>query len=194
MPIPPKNFPSIPQRNVPQVADEETTPIDMPLPAVLERRSKQTKEGVEGVAANVSLMRSEIASLDRKVEIYVENDQRDHQLLRNELAAFAKKHDEQLATFAKKHEELDKKVDDIAVASASANGKLDILVKSVEREADLKVTEQKVKIELTAHQKRLETEDAADEKKFKRQKWLKIFGIITTIAGAVAGSISIASC
>lgn len=176
MPNPPKKPitiaipPSKPQPNVPFV-EEEKTPVDMPITAVLERRTKLTQTNVADTLSAVHEMRGEIVQ-------YVENDKREHETLRAELATISKRYE----TLDRKVESLDKKVDDIAVSSATANGKLDILVNSVERQAEITAHREKLTIEREVTEQKLKLEDVADEKKFRRQKWLKIFGIIASIA------------
>lgn len=181
--IPPRK----PERNVPAPVEDEAdkTPVDMPLPALLERRARQTAHTVSETHSEVSLLRQDVAALDRKVDIYVENDAKEHAQLRDKFEQL----DEQ-------YKSLDGKVDELAVATATMHGKMDFIVDHFKAQQEVAVHREKMVIEkeVTEHKVRLETgkielEDKVDEKKFKRQKWLKIIGIIATVITGLAAAI-----
>lgn len=191
---PPKRAPTSPiglavrpQRNVPEVIVEESTPVEAPLPVRLDGRTKRTQEGVTALAADIGLLRAELTA-------YVAADNLEHQELRSQLKQITERFDDRYGALERRYESLDSKVDGVITETATANGKLDILVESVRSQQQVFVHQQKVSIDIDATERKVKLEDEADEKKFKRQKWLKIFGILTTLAGAIAGSISIASC
>lgn len=89
------------------------------------------------------------------------------------------------------HKKLDEKVDGIAMSSAKMEGMLTILVKNVETQHELVVHREKVTIEREATQEKLALEDEVDAKKFNRQKWLKILGVLAAIGTAIAGGITL---
>ena len=167
LPIPP----SKPTRNVPAVVVEEKTPVDMPMEALIERRTRQTKENVDSTLISVNQLRGELRT-------YVERDEREHQDLKRDMG---QKYDElngKISQLQLAQATTDSKVDESATQIANANGKLDILVGVVQSQHQIMVHREKVTIEREATQEKIQLEDRADEKKFKRQKWLKIIGAV----------------
>jgi len=165
--------PNKPQRNVPAVVIEDPTPVDMPPMAILERRSQQTKQTSDQTLSAVTQMRSELKQ-------YVELDAREHEHLRAGLRDIGTKYDK-----------IDEKVDELATSSAHMHGKLDILLEDIKAQKLITIHREKVTIEKEATQEKIRLEDQADEKKFRRQKWLKLIGIVAALATAVAGGISV---
>jgi len=84
-----------------------------------------------------------------------------------------------------KYSELDGKVDVLAGNMSNVDGKLDILVKVAESNMRVVEHHSKITIERDATESKIRLQDDADQNKFRRQRWLKILGIVGGIVTAL---------
>jgi hypothetical protein len=156
--------PRRPERNVPELVIEDPTPVGLPIPQALDRRSKKTQEDVNATLSTV-------------------------RLLRDDLKLHTKRDEDGFKAIGDKYEQLDKKVDELALSTANMHGKVDIMLEMQRATTAVAVHREKVTIELEGTEQKIKLEDAADERRFRRKKWLKIFGLVATLATGLAAAI-----
>lgn len=169
-PTPPRPRSSFPIDDTP---DEDKTPVTSDPFVSLDHRSRLTREAARETLSVVKGMHSKVHDMDRKLETYVEIDQRDHENLRrdNERTASA------LDNVADRVNKLDNTVSNIG-------GKMDMVLDHVQSMRRIEEHKTKVTIETRAHVERAQTDAAVDEQKTKGRITLKILGIIGALLGS----------
>lgn len=83
-------------------------------------------------------------------------------------------------------DQLDGKVDDLALTSARVEGQVGVLVDELKAARTIRVSAVSAAIEVEKTGEIAKVEDAADEKKFKRRRELKLMAIVGTLATTIA--------
>ncbi len=141
--------------------DDDETPVASPMDP-MDRRQRATLNALGTI--RIELRES------------VDRDMREHAQLNHNLRNLGEHVDD-----------LRDKVSDMRETSARIEGKLEVLIDSHNRMAELAVSTVKTEAEHRVNTQRFELEDKADARRTKRRAWLKLLGIGGSIVGGASG-------
>jgi len=138
--------------------DDEPTPIGSTPIENIERRAKSTATDARTTLATVTIVRDELRSA-------ISRDETEHAKLHSRLDAIGEK------------------VGEVSEMAAVANAKLDLLVDDIRFTKKAVAHRQRVTVETEAVAERVQIEDAADSRKQRRARNVKILAIVASALG-----------